>query len=219
MKIALKGRQNERKILSPLREREHKISLNPGLLACPAAARPWPARCLCLRRQQLGRRPPNIQSRPRCRPRKFWRSSSASRVGPPPSWKLSPSATTTIPGNQLPAPDPQSFEPALDRLTEDGVAIGRPFRDLLAGHEGDGATAVVRQEEVVVWAAADALRNNMDAAEYKHVVLGLIFLKYISDAFDERREALKSAFADNKSDLYLPDAADRLATLVEETGR
>jgi type I restriction enzyme M protein len=37
--------------------------------------------------------------------------------------------------------------------------------------------------EAKLWAAADALRNNMDAAEYKHVVLGLIFLKYISDAF------------------------------------
>ena len=37
--------------------------------------------------------------------------------------------------------------------------------------------------EAQLWAAADALRNNMDAAEYKHVVLGLIFLKYISDAF------------------------------------
>jgi predicted type IV restriction endonuclease len=36
---------------------------------------------------------------------------------------------------------------------------------------------------------ADALRNNMDAAEYKHVVLGLIFLKYISDAFEEARRA------------------------------
>jgi len=38
--------------------------------------------------------------------------------------------------------------------------------------------------EKTLWAAADKLRNNMDAAEYKHVVLGLIFLKYISDAFD-----------------------------------
>ena len=38
--------------------------------------------------------------------------------------------------------------------------------------------------EAKLWAAADALRNNMDAAEYKHVVLGLIFLKYISDAED-----------------------------------
>jgi type I restriction enzyme M protein len=40
--------------------------------------------------------------------------------------------------------------------------------------------------EAKLWAAADALRNNMDAAEYKHVVLGLIFLKYISDAFEEQ---------------------------------
>ena len=38
--------------------------------------------------------------------------------------------------------------------------------------------------EAKLWAAADALRNNMDAAEYKHVVLGLVFLKYISDAFE-----------------------------------
>ncbi len=41
--------------------------------------------------------------------------------------------------------------------------------------------------EAQLWAAADALRNNMDAAEYKHVVLGLIFLKYISDAFEAKR--------------------------------
>lgn len=39
--------------------------------------------------------------------------------------------------------------------------------------------------EMAMWAAADKLRKNIDAAEYKHVVLGLIFLKYISDAFDE----------------------------------
>jgi type I restriction enzyme M protein len=44
--------------------------------------------------------------------------------------------------------------------------------------------------EATLWAAADKLRNNMDAAEYKHVVLGLIFLKYISDAFEERHEKL-----------------------------
>ncbi len=37
--------------------------------------------------------------------------------------------------------------------------------------------------EAKLWASADALRNNMDAAEYKHVVLGPIFLKYIPDAF------------------------------------
>jgi type I restriction enzyme M protein len=44
--------------------------------------------------------------------------------------------------------------------------------------------------EARLWAAADALRNNMDAAEYKHVVLGLIFLKYISDAFEAKHAEL-----------------------------
>jgi type I restriction enzyme M protein len=46
--------------------------------------------------------------------------------------------------------------------------------------------------EEKIWAAADILRGNMDASEYKHVVLGLIFLKYISDKFDERYEQLKA---------------------------
>ena len=44
--------------------------------------------------------------------------------------------------------------------------------------------------EAKLWLAADKLRNNMDAAEYKHVVLGLIFLKYISDTFEEHRTKL-----------------------------
>ncbi len=55
----------------------------------------------------------------------------------------------------------------------------------------------------------------MDAAEYKHIVLGLIFLKYISDAFDERRDELQAAFADEAGELYLPDAADHLEALEE----
>ena len=50
-------------------------------------------------------------------------------------------------------------------------------------------TAKTEQEEPLekkLWKAADKLRKNMDAAEYKHVALGLIFLKYISDAFEEQ---------------------------------
>ena len=43
-----------------------------------------------------------------------------------------------------------------------------------------------------LWRMADALRGNMDAADYKHVVLGLIFLKYISDAFEEAYARLES---------------------------
>jgi type I restriction enzyme M protein len=46
--------------------------------------------------------------------------------------------------------------------------------------------------EATLWAAADKMRSNMDAAEYKHVVLGLIFLKYISDAFNDLHEKLKA---------------------------
>jgi type I restriction enzyme M protein len=49
--------------------------------------------------------------------------------------------------------------------------------------------------EKELWGLADALRNNMDAAEYKHVVLGLIFLKYISDAFEAKHAELDAAKA------------------------
>ena len=55
---------------------------------------------------------------------------------------------------------------------------------------GNESTATVGFE-AKLWAAADELRNNMDAAEYKHVVLGLIFLKYISDAFEEKHAELE----------------------------
>ncbi|MBN1577365.1 MAG: SAM-dependent DNA methyltransferase [Chitinispirillaceae bacterium] len=50
--------------------------------------------------------------------------------------------------------------------------------------------------EKQLWKAADKLRKNIDAAEYKHVVLGLIFLKYISDAFEALHEKLKSGIGE-----------------------
>ena len=59
--------------------------------------------------------------------------------------------------------------------------------------------------EATLYQAADKLRNNMDAAEYKHVVLGLIFLKYISDAFKEKHDSLLDEFADPKSEYYIDD--------------
>ena len=58
--------------------------------------------------------------------------------------------------------------------------------------------------EAELWAMADALRGSMDAAEYKHVVLGLIFLKYISDAFEERHVQL-TAEQDEGADPEDPD--------------
>jgi type I restriction enzyme M protein len=51
--------------------------------------------------------------------------------------------------------------------------------------------------EAKLWLTADKLRNNMDAAEYKHVVLGLIFLKYISDTFEEHRAKLAKGESDH----------------------
>ena len=51
--------------------------------------------------------------------------------------------------------------------------------------------------EAQLWAAADKLRGNMEPSDYKHVALGLIFLKYISDAFEAKRaELLKEELAD-----------------------
>ncbi|WP_292258205.1 class I SAM-dependent DNA methyltransferase [Marinospirillum sp.] len=57
-----------------------------------------------------------------------------------------------------------------------------------------------------LWKAADKLRANLDAANYKHVVLGLIFLKYVSDAFEERQEELLELFKIQADDniYYLP---------------
>ena len=52
--------------------------------------------------------------------------------------------------------------------------------------------------EAKLWKAADKLRSNMDAAEYKHVVLGLIFLKYISDAFEEKHQQLLKEAQENE---------------------
>jgi len=61
-----------------------------------------------------------------------------------------------------------------------------------------------------LWAAADKLRANMDAAEYKHLVLGLIFLKYISDTFAARRAELTRRFADENDDYFLHECDDEM---------
>lgn len=69
--------------------------------------------------------------------------------------------------------------------------------------------------ESTLWAAAEKLRGSMDAAEYKHVVLGLIFLKYISDAFQERYDELVRITSDPSHEYYLKDKAMR-QTVIED---
>jgi type I restriction enzyme M protein len=67
--------------------------------------------------------------------------------------------------------------------------------------------------EASLWEAADRLRSNMDAAEYKHVVLGLIFLKYVSDVFARRLAVLAAAVNDPESDYFMPSEAAKDAIL------
>lgn len=66
-----------------------------------------------------------------------------------------------------------------------------------------------------LWEAADALRGNQEPSEYKHVVLGLVFLKYISDRFEERRTAILESLSNPESDDYIPNP-DRRARYLED---
>ena len=75
--------------------------------------------------------------------------------------------------------------------------------------------------EAQLWQMADALRGSMDAAEYKHVVLGLLFLKYISDAFEEQHAKLVAEQASG-ADAEDPDeyrAQNIFGSLENRVGR
>src|SRR5690625_5066793 len=67
---------------------------------------------------------------------------------------------------------------------------------------------MIQDMQKTLWAAADKLRANMDAAEYKHLVLGLIFLKYISDSFTAHRANLRHRLSDLEDDYFFPDASE-----------
>ena len=67
--------------------------------------------------------------------------------------------------------------------------------------------------EEKLWAAADKLRGQMDAAEYKHVVLGLVFLKYISDGFEEHYYQLELWTTNPSSNLYIEEQKGRYKVL------
>lgn len=73
--------------------------------------------------------------------------------------------------------------------------------------------------EKKLWTAADKLRSSLDASVYKHVVLGLIFLKYVSDAFEERQNELRAQFQNPDHDYYMDPAdypEDYLADIAAE---
>jgi type I restriction enzyme M protein len=72
------------------------------------------------------------------------------------------------------------------------------------------SVSTAKEIQAILWKAADKLRGSIDAAEYKEFVLGLIFLKYISDAFAARREQLAKELADEGI------AEERLAEFLED---
>lgn len=88
------------------------------------------------------------------------------------------------------------------------AAPARPERPARAARQASTAANVGYEAEL--WRMADALRGSMDAAEYKHVVLGLIFLKYISDAFEEKHAALEAEKAEG-ADPEDPDEYRRVS--------
>ncbi|MEN9538176.1 MAG: hypothetical protein RLZZ126_411, partial [Pseudomonadota bacterium] len=68
-----------------------------------------------------------------------------------------------------------------------------------------------------LWATADKLRGHMNSADYKHVVLGLIFVKYISDAFAARRAEVQARLTNPADDYYFADASpEALAAELED---
>lgn len=67
-----------------------------------------------------------------------------------------------------------------------------------------------------LWKAADKLRAQMDAAEYKHIVLGLIFLKYISDTFVKQQDKVKSMVSEPSSDYFISENPAEYAEELEE---
>ncbi|EFW82706.1 type I restriction-modification system subunit M [Pseudomonas savastanoi] len=101
----------------------------------------------------------------------------------------------------------------IDTTAEDEPEKKKPGRKASIS----STSSTLQDLEKTLWATADKLRANMDAAEYKHIVLGLIFLKYISDSFAGRRAELKRRFADASDDYYLGnDDSNLLAGELEE---
>jgi len=99
--------------------------------------------------------------------------------------------------------DEEDDDPGADVVPEPATPAPTPrrARNGNGGGNGNGGPLGIEKQ---LWQAADALRNNMDAAEYKHIVLGLIFLKYISDAFEEQHANLL-AHRDEGADPEDPD--------------
>ena len=100
-------------------------------------------------------------------------------------------------------------EPLRRRLCRSTVRDGR--KKLVVKSPKSAAVSL----ETSLWEASNQLRSNMDAAEFKHVVLGLIFMKYVSDVFMRRRMELENLTRDPGSDYFMPNETARLSVLED----
>ena len=76
--------------------------------------------------------------------------------------------------------------------------------------------AFLRELDKKLWNAADRLRSNLDAAVYKHAVLGLIFLKYVSDSFAQRQMEIEAMLRDPKNDFFIDPADSKSPAKYDE---
>src|SRR6478735_4513398 len=72
------------------------------------------------------------------------------------------------------------------------------------------APSTMKELKDTLWKAADRLRGSLSANQYKDVILGLVFLKYVSDAYDERREAIRADLTDQGYD------EEQIADLIDD---
>ena len=70
--------------------------------------------------------------------------------------------------------------------------------------------------KAILWKSADKLRSQMDAAEYKHIVLGLIFLKYISDTFESQQKRVQKMISDPESEYFISEEPEEFQTALEK---
>lgn len=133
--------------------------------------------------------------------------------------------------SEIPIITEDTYQVARDALVEQGLLAkgrGRGGSVSRAGASGQARAVIaaprapkekpakaesnttLQSLEKTLWATADKLRANMDAAEYKHIVLGLIFLKYISDSFAARRAELTARFQNPDDEYFLWDSDDEL---------
>jgi type I restriction enzyme M protein len=103
----------------------------------------------------------------------------------------------------------------------EGIEGGSRYEAPSAPEAGSGRgrskkEAPAKDFKAVLWASADKLRAQMDAAEYKHLVLGLIFLKYISDTFAAQQGKVLQTVSNPESDFYLGDDPDDHQAALED---